>query len=135
MNRLELQGLHKMLLGTSVALLVSVLHLSLHHCLELIDQPLQVNGTVATRLTNDSSSPVIIVGTIEHSSLLKDLVNAGKLDTSTVDGKWESYTSQVVQSPSAGIPWALVIAGSDRRGAIYGLYDVSEQMGVSPWYW
>jgi hypothetical protein len=28
-----------------------------------------------------------------------------------------------------------VIAGSDLRGTIYGLYDVSEQIGVSPWYW
>jgi hypothetical protein len=41
----------------------------------------------------------------------------------------------LIQNPNSGTPWALVIAGSDRRGAIYGLYDVSEQMGVSPWYW
>jgi hypothetical protein len=34
-----------------------------------------------------------------------------------------------------GIESALVIAGSDKRGTIYGIYDLSEQMGVSPWYW
>lgn len=28
----------------------------------------------------------------------------------------------------------LVIAGSDRRGTIYGIYELSQQMGVSPWY-
>ncbi|KAH7093799.1 hypothetical protein FB567DRAFT_567057 [Paraphoma chrysanthemicola] len=94
-----------------------------------------VNGTVATSLNNGSTSPVIIVGTIGHSKLLNELVSAGKLDVSTVEGKWESYTSQVLPNPSAGVPWALVVAGSDRRGAIYGLYDVSEQIGVSPWYW
>lgn len=94
-----------------------------------------MNGTVSASLTNGNNSTVIVVGTIGHSSLLNDLVSAGKLDVSTVEGKWESYTSQVVQNPIAGIPWALVVAGSDRRGAIYGLYDLSEQMGVSPWYW
>jgi hypothetical protein len=96
---------------------------------------LQVNGTVATDFKNSSNSPIIIAGTIGQSVFLDELVSAGKLDVSTVQGKWESYTSQVVQNPTSGIPWALVIAGSDRRGAIYGLYDVSEQMGVSPWYW
>ena len=34
-----------------------------------------------------------------------------------------------------GIRSALVIAGSDKRGTIFGIYDVSEQIGVSPWYW
>lgn len=29
----------------------------------------------------------------------------------------------------------MVIIGSDRRGTIYGIYELSEQMGVSPWYW
>ena len=34
-----------------------------------------------------------------------------------------------------GVENALVIIGSDKRGTIYGIYDLSEQMGVSPWYW
>ena len=34
-----------------------------------------------------------------------------------------------------GIDQALVLAGSDKRGTIYSLYDISEQIGVSPWYW
>ena len=34
-----------------------------------------------------------------------------------------------------GVRRAFVIAGSDQRGTIYGAYDVSKQIGVSPWYW
>ena len=82
-----------------------------------------------------TTSPLIVVGSIGHSSLIDNLISDGKLDVSQTKGKWESYTSQVVQLQGANGSWALAIAGSDRRGAIYGLYDISEQMGVSPWYW
>lgn len=54
---------------------------------------------------------------------------------SSIEGKWESFVSQVVKSPTSGCPEALVIAGSDPRGVIFGIYDISEQIGVSPWYW
>lgn len=79
--------------------------------------------------------PVVIAGTIGNSRIVDSLVSENKLDVSEVEGQWEMYTSQVVENPVAGVSWALVIAGSDRRGTIYGLYDISEQMGVSPWYW
>ncbi|KAI3319591.1 glycoside hydrolase family 115 protein [Xylariaceae sp. AK1471] len=78
---------------------------------------------------------VIIAGTIGHSKLIDDLVSAGKLDVSEIKGKWESFVTQIVESPVRGCPQAVVIAGSDPRGAIFGLYDISEQIGVSPWYW
>jgi hypothetical protein len=42
---------------------------------------------------------------------------------------------QVVENPLPKIKRALVIAGSDKRGTIFGFYDVSKQIGVSPWYW
>ena len=42
---------------------------------------------------------------------------------------------QVVPNPLPGVDSALVIGGSDKRGTIYGIYDLSEQIGVSPWYW
>jgi len=42
---------------------------------------------------------------------------------------------QVVPKPFPGVANALVIAGSDKRGTIFGVYDVSEQIGVFPWYW
>ena len=41
----------------------------------------------------------------------------------------------IVDHPMAGVRRALVIAGSDKRGTIFAIYDLSEQIGVSPWYW
>jgi Glycosyl hydrolase family 115/Glycosyl hydrolase family 67 N-terminus len=80
-------------------------------------------------------SSTILIGTIGKSSLLDRLIREGKLDTSQIAGKWESFLIQVVPKPLPGMPSALVIAGSDKRGTIYGIYDLSEQIGVSPWYW
>lgn len=59
---------------------------------------------------------------------------AGKLDVSEIEGEWEAFVSSVVDEPLDGCGRALVIAGADPRGTIYGIYDVSEQIGVSPWY-
>jgi len=77
----------------------------------------------------------IIIGTIGKSAVIDALVTAGKIDISQIAGKWESFFLQVVPNPFPGVASALVIAGSDKRGTIYGIYDLSEQMGVSPWYW
>lgn len=97
------------------------------------------NGTVTVvdgeTVDHDTAQPVIIAGTIGQSSIIDKLISDGKLDVSKVEGQWESYTSQVIQNPSESLDWALVIAGSDRRATIHALYDLSEQMGVSPWYW
>ena len=89
-------------------------------------------------LINDppaSATDVVIVGTLGKSRLIERLVRAGKLDADSITGRWESFIIQVVPQPWPGVKSALVIVGSDKRGSIYGLYDVSEQIGVSPWYW
>jgi hypothetical protein len=78
---------------------------------------------------------VVLIGTIGKSPLIDGLVKAKKLDVSQVAGKWETFVLQVVEKPMAGVERALVIAGSDKRGTIYGIYDLSRQIGVSPWYW
>ena len=62
------------------------------------------------------------------------MINQGLIDVSNTEGQWEAYTTQLVTNPAPGIDQALVIAGADKRGSIYGLYDISEQIGVSPWY-
>ncbi|KAL6245010.1 hypothetical protein RBB50_007785 [Rhinocladiella similis] len=96
------------------------------------------NGSVATfnsNFTATSSSPVIIAGTIGKSSLINQLVQQGKINSDRTKGQWEAYQIEVISSPINGISQAVVIAGSDKRGTIYGIYDLSEQMGVSPWYW
>ena len=77
---------------------------------------------------------MIIAGTIGHSSIIDQLVNASAIDVSAVNGTWEAFTTQLVKNPVPGCAQALVIAGSDPRGTIFGIYDISEQIGVSPWY-
>ena len=76
-----------------------------------------------------------MVGTLGKSPAIDALAAAGKLDTAGVTGKWESAVIQAVANPVAGVKRALVIAGSDRRGTVYGIYEVSQRIGVSPWYW
>ncbi|MBN2320968.1 MAG: glycosyl hydrolase 115 family protein, partial [Acidobacteria bacterium] len=78
---------------------------------------------------------VIIIGTIGKSRIIENLVQAGKIDIGGISGQWESFFLQVVDDPLPGTDKALVIAGSDKRGTIYGIYDLSEQLGVSPWHW
>ena len=78
---------------------------------------------------------IIVVGTIEKNRLIRQLAEKGKLDISPLEGAWERYLIQTVSRPFPGVSKALVIAGSDRRGAAYGLFSLSEMMGVSPWYW
>jgi hypothetical protein len=78
---------------------------------------------------------VVVVGTIGRSPLVDGLVRAGVVDTGGVAGRWEAYLVQVVERPWPGVERALVIAGSDKRGTIYGTYDLSAQIGVSPWSW
>ena len=77
----------------------------------------------------------VIVGTLGKNALIDGLVAEGRLDASDLAGKWESFVITVVEKPAPGVDQALVIAGSDKRGTIYGIYELSEQLGVSPWYW
>jgi hypothetical protein len=81
------------------------------------------------------SGETIIIGTVGKSRIIDDLVKAGKVNVSDISGKWESFFLQVVSNPLPNVPKALIIAGSDKRGTIYGIYDLSEQIGVSPLYW
>jgi hypothetical protein len=82
-----------------------------------------------------SAGEAVIMGTIGKSKLIDQLVASKKLNVKNVAGKWETFVLQVIDNPVKGIPRALVIAGSDKRGTIFGIYDVSRQIGVSPWHW
>ncbi|WP_250463608.1 glycosyl hydrolase 115 family protein [Microbulbifer litoralis] len=77
----------------------------------------------------------IIVGEIGKSPLIDRLVAEKKINIGEIEGQWEGYLIRALSNPFDGVEQALVIAGSDRRGAAYGLYTISEQIGVSPWYW
>lgn len=78
---------------------------------------------------------VVIIGTLGKNKIIDQLAKEGKIDANQLQGKWEKFTTQIVENPFKGIKKALVIAGSDKRGTIYGIYDLSNQIGVSPWYY
>jgi lysophospholipase L1-like esterase len=79
--------------------------------------------------------PAVVVGTVGRSELIDGLVARGKLNVDAIRGQWEAFVVETVERPWPGVERALVIAGSDKRGTIYGVYEVSGQIGVSPWYW
>lgn len=93
-----------------------------------------VSGATAT-LTSDAGflkkadtvRPAIIVGTIGHSAAIDQLVKQKRINGNLLKGKREKFIITLIDGQ-------LVIAGSDRRGTIYGIYELSQQMGVSPWY-
>ena len=93
------------------------------------------NLPVLSLAQNLSHADLIIAGTLGKSPLIEDLVKRKKIRVDDISGKWESFIIQVVDKPFPGIRRGLVIAGSDKRGTIYGIYEISDEIGVSPWYW
>lgn len=77
----------------------------------------------------------IIVGSIERSGLIRQLVKEKKIDAKALKGKVEKYLITTLHNPLGIEGDVLVIAGSDKRGTIYGIYELSRQLGVSPWNW
>ena len=85
----------------------------------------KVSGSQATITSNRKAT--ILVGTIGHSAAIDQLIRQKRINGNLLKGKREKFIITVVDNQ-------LVIAGSDRRGTIYGIYELSQQMGVSPWY-
>ena len=77
----------------------------------------------------------IWAGTIGKNPTIDKLIASGKLDAKGLKGAWESFVIATVERPAPGVARALVIAGSDRRGTAYGIYELSRAIGVSPWHW
>lgn len=104
---------------------------------DLQDDIFKVTGVKPVMISGKASGNknVIIVGTIGKSKLIDKLISKKVINADELKGKWEKFIIKTVKNPLPGIENALIIAGSDKRGAIYGIYDLSEQMGVSPWYW
>ncbi|MDR1121299.1 MAG: glycosyl hydrolase 115 family protein [Dysgonamonadaceae bacterium] len=96
---------------------------------DLGDDVRKVTGTAAQVFESSAfADGAILVGTVGKSKIIDKLVSEKKLDVSEIQGKWESFIIQAIDGN-------LVVAGSDKRGTIYGIYDISEKIGVSPWYW
>ena len=73
----------------------------------------------------------IVVGTYGKSKTIKKLIKQGIVKEADLKGRWESYVLTMTDEKEP----RLVIAGSDTRGTIYGIYELSERIGVSPWNW
>lgn len=81
-----------------------------------------------------SHQPYILIGLHDDPLISQRLSTAQSIDTSSLAGEWESYSIAESESTSHPTPDLLII-GSDVRGAIFGIYEVSRRIGVSPWYW
>ena len=74
----------------------------------------------------------VIFGTLGHSPLIDELSEKGFISSDAIRGKREVYSFSVLDCPCEGVSAALVIAGSDKRGTIYGLLHLSDILKVSP---
>ena len=93
-----------------------------------------ITPQILTDNTHNLPEYVVIIGTLGKSPIIDNLVANNKLNAQELTGKWEKFIIQTVKNPFKGVKKALVIAGSDKRGTIYGMYDISNQIGVHPWY-
>ena len=99
----------------------------------LTEDFLRVTGQKGTINGEATAQTKIIIGSIDKSPLVKQLVKNKKIDGKSLDGKREMFLITTIDNAEGGK--TMVIAGSDKRGTIYGIYELSEQMGVSPWFW
>jgi len=96
-----------------------------------------VAGSSATLSTNAKSdaATAIIIGTLGRSARVDRIVRERHIDVGEVAGRWEAHLLQVVEHPEPGVARALLVAGADKRGTIFGIYELSRRLGVSPWSW
>ncbi|MGB3625023.1 MAG: glycosyl hydrolase 115 family protein, partial [Henriciella sp.] len=89
---------------------------------------------IATSLPNETEH-LIIVGSLGKSRWLAPLTEQAAVSSEGLAGEWEAFMHEAVERPFDGVESALIVAGSDKRGTIYGVYDLAEQAGISPWTW
>ena len=102
-----------------------------HNCVRLAAANLasdfeKVTGTAATLNSTSLPTPTILIGTVGTNPQIDQWVKQGELRD--LKGKTEKYIIKTIGDQ-------LVIAGSDKRGTVYGIYELSRQIGVSPWYY
>lgn len=86
----------------------------------LADDIERVSGVRPEVSTTLADGPVVVLGTVGKSSLISQC--------EILENKWESYS--IVTSDDR-----IEVVGSDPRGLAYGVFHISESIGVSPWYW
>ncbi|KAI8668383.1 hypothetical protein NCS55_00863700 [Fusarium keratoplasticum] len=115
-------------------------HQSIHLAVKNLASDLErVTGSLPAIWTDPSEyqsvEGAIVVGSLERSKLIRDLDDDGTTRRALIYGKWETFHTTLQDSPWSFARRILVIAGSDNRGTIFGVYTLSEQLGVSPWHW
>ncbi|WP_419571906.1 glycosyl hydrolase 115 family protein [Rheinheimera sp.] len=111
-------------------------HPGLLRAVQSLQQDIEkVSGVRLVQSAKPDQPLALIIGSLDKSRLLTTLEQRRKLDFSQLRGRWDGYQIELVQQPLPGVEQALVLAGNDKRGAIYAVYDLAEQIGVSPWVW
>lgn len=103
----------------------------------LADDIRRVTGRRPTVLTDLSKAKgnIIVIGSIKSAFVQRFISNESE-EYRQLNGKWESFLFKTVnQAKLLNISRAFVIAGSDPRGTAYGVFTLSNKIGVSPWYW
>ncbi len=103
----------------------------------LADDIKKVTGRMP-KVTSSPDAPgknIIIVASLGHNSLIDQLIKAKKFNADVLKGQWERFIIQTIKKPFSGVDNALIILGSDRRGAAYGVFSISKEIGVSPLHW
>ncbi|MBX2893804.1 MAG: glycosyl hydrolase 115 family protein [Cyclobacteriaceae bacterium] len=97
----------------------------------------QVSGSVLNVYSHiaEVNGIAVLIGTIGKNEWIDELIRSNKLQVDEIINQWEAYLIQTISNPFPNVDRALVIAGSDKRGTIYGIYELSKQIGVSPWRW
>jgi hypothetical protein len=88
-----------------------------------------------SNLLSEQNAEIVLIGTLGSSRLIDQLVAQRKIDVSKIRNQWDAYQVQVIDQPFPHVKRALLIIGANKRGTMYGIYSLSQQIGVSPWYW
>jgi hypothetical protein len=93
---------------------------------DLLSQDIErVTGKKIVVVNTPVKGNMIIIGSAEKSEEVQKLIKSKQIKVSST---WEEYQINALKNK-------LVISGSDRRGTAFGVFEVSRQIGVSPWYW
>ncbi|KAJ0414359.1 hypothetical protein BJY00DRAFT_318922 [Aspergillus carlsbadensis] len=93
------------------------------------------NGAQGGDTPSGSNTDFVIIAATADSPLISKLEGVGKITVEDIRGKWETFRTALVRDPLPGFEHGLVIVGSDKRGAMFGVYTLSEQAGKSPLHW
>tara|TARA_R110002012_G_scaffold34820_5_gene100041 strand:+ start:19724 stop:22240 length:2517 start_codon:yes stop_codon:yes gene_type:complete len=105
--------------------------ISAHLLAQDIERVTGFKPKVTSRITEISGN-VIVIGN-NDSQLISNLVKDQK--RLSAENRWETYSHRLLINPVANVEKALIISGADARGTAYGVFSISQKIGVSPWYW